>query len=98
MKFILYKYIEIRFSCAYWLLSVICLLDSHLSKCCVSHRQQISRLSNRMIAPSLVGGRLQGEVFKHVLGAGRQDQNNKIHQETVNCQKRRLSPESGKKK
>ena len=31
-------YIEIRFSCAYWLLSVICLLDSHLSKCCVSHR------------------------------------------------------------
>ena len=34
-------YIEIRFSCAYWLLSVICLLGSHLSKCCVSHRQQI---------------------------------------------------------
>ena len=24
-------YIEIRFSCAYWLLSVICLLGSHLS-------------------------------------------------------------------
>ena len=46
-----YIYIEIRFSCAYWLLSVICLLDSHLSKCCVSHRQQISSLSNRMIAP-----------------------------------------------
>ena len=44
-------YIEIRFSCAYWLLSVICLLDSQLSKCCVSHRQQISSLSNRMIAP-----------------------------------------------
>ena len=51
MKRWVYIYIEIRFSCAYWLLSVICLLDSHLSKCCVSHRQQISRLSNRMIAP-----------------------------------------------
>jgi hypothetical protein len=45
-----YIYIEIRFSCAYWLLSVICLLDSQLSKCCVSHRQQISSLSNRIIA------------------------------------------------
>jgi hypothetical protein len=40
---LIYIEIEIRFSCAYWLLSVICLLDSHLSKCCVSHRQQILR-------------------------------------------------------
>ena len=40
-----------KISCAYWLLSVNCLLGSHYLNEGVSHHRQISSLLNRILAP-----------------------------------------------